>query len=782
MEHGIGQPVRRKEDFRLLTGRGCYSDDVNLDGQAYAQFVRTPHAHARITAIEITAALACPGVLAVLTAADYLADGHLAIPHGAVPIDAIDPKKPAFVNLDGAAPFDAPNMPLADGKVRHVGEAVALVVAETTAEARDAAERVEVAYAPLPAVTTAVRAVEPDAPQLWDGAPKNLCVDAELGDEAATEAAFAEAAHVVRATLVNNRIVNAQMEPRAAVAEYDAETGTHTLYAGSQGSHRLKMVMVGALQVPPEKVRVVARDVGGGFGPRTFLYPEFLLVTWAARRLGRPVKWQGDRSESFVTDVQGRDLVTHAELALDHDGRFLATRTTLYGNVGGNTISYVPLSNGPRLATSIYDMKAGYVRIHGVTTNTLPTGPFRGAGRPEAMFAIERLIDLAAEETGIDRVELRRRNLIAPAALPYASPMGMTYDSGAFAENMDMTLGLADWDGFQDRRAEAEARGKRLGIGVANYVEAPVGAPIEYTHVTVRPDRSVDVKVGTHSHGQGHETSFAQVIAEWLGVPFEAVNLIFGDTEVVPKGGGTHSDRSMRMAGRVMVEASEAIIEKGRQAAAQLLEAASADIEFAAGQFTVVGTDRSIGIFDVARGLAAGDLPADYGDTLDAEAEFFGRIPAHPNGCAVCEVEVDPETGVVALVRYATVDDVGRAINPMILHGQTHGGIAMGVGQALLENCVYEADTGQLLTGSFMDYCLARADDLPSFKVALNEVPTPGNTLGVKGGGEGGTTPALAAVINAVVDALRPYGVRHIDMPATPEKVWRAIRDARRGE
>ena len=584
MEHGIGQPVRRKEDFRLLTGRGCYSDDVNLAGQAYAQFVRTPHAHARITAIDTAAASSSPGVLAVLTASDYLADGHLAIPHGAVPIDAIDPKKPAFVNLDGAAPFDAPNMPLADGKVRHVGEAVALVVAETAAEARDAAERVEVAYAPLPAVTTAVDAVEPDAPQLWDGAPKNLCVDAELGDEAATEAAFAEAAHVVRATLVNNRIVNAQMEPRAAVADYDAESGTHTLYAGSQGSHRLKMVMVGALQVPPEKVRVVARDVGGGFGPRTFLYPEFLLVTWAARRLGRPVKWQGDRSESFVTDVQGRDLVTHAELALDRDGRFLATRTTLYGNVGGNTISYVPLSNGPRLATSIYDMKAGYVRIHGVTTNTLPTGPFRGAGRPEAMFAIERLIDLAAEETGIDRVELRRRNLIAPAALPYASPMGMTYDSGAFAENMDMTLGLADWDGFQDRRAEAEARGKRLGIGVANYVEAPVGAPIEYTHVTVRPDRSVDVKVGTHSHGQGHETSFAQVITEWLGVPFEAVNLIFGDTEVVPKGGGTHSDRSMRMAGRVMVEASEAIIEKGRQAAAQLLEAASADIEFTAGQ------------------------------------------------------------------------------------------------------------------------------------------------------------------------------------------------------
>ena len=781
MEHGIGRPVRRKEDLRLLTGRGCYSDDVNLTGQAYAHFVRTPHAHAKIADIDVSDAEAAPGVLAVLTAADYLGDGHAALPHGAVPIDAIDPKKPAFVNLDGTAPFDAPNMPLADGTVRHVGEAVAMVVAETAAQARDAAERVDVTYEPLPAVTTALAAIAPDAPLLWGGAARNLCVDSELGDAAATEAAFAEAAHVVRATLVNNRIVNAQMEPRAAVAEYDAATGTHTLFAGSQGSHRLKMVMVGALKVPPDKVRVVARDVGGGFGPRTFLYPEFLLVTWAARRLTRPVKWQGDRSEAFVTDVQGRDLVSHAELALDTDGRFLAIRLELFGNVGGNTISYVPLSNGPRLATSIYDMRAGYVRIRGVTTNTLPTGPFRGAGRPEAMFAVERLIDLAAAETGIDRVELRRRNLIPPAALPYATPMGMTYDSGAFAENMDTTLALADWEGFAARRAEAEARGRLRGIGVANYVEAPVGAPIEYTHVTVRPDEGVDVKVGTHSHGQGHETSFAQVISEWLGVPFDAVNLIFGDTDEVPKGGGTHSDRSMRMAGKVMVDASEEIIDKGRQAAAHLLEAATADIEFAAGRFTVAGTDRSVGIFDVARAFSAGDLPAEFGDSLDAEAEFFGRIPAHPNGCAVCEVEIDPDTGAVDLVRYATTDDVGRAINPMILHGQTHGGIAMGVGQALLENCVYEPETGQLLTGSFMDYCLARADDLPSFKVALNEVPTPGNTLGVKGGGEGGTTPALGVVINAIVDALSPYGVRHIDMPATPEKVWRAIRDAKRG-
>lgn len=781
MNEGIGAAVRRKEDARLLTGRGCYSDDVNLPGQAYVHVLRSPHAHARLNAVDTAEARTMPGVLSVLTGEDYAADGHVGIPHSAVPVDGIDPRKPAFVNLDGATPFDAPQMPIARERVRHVGEPVAIVVAETPDQARDAAEAVLVGYDSLDAVTGVLAAIDSDAPRLWEGAEHNLGLDAEHGDRAATEAAFARAAHVVSHDFVNNRIVNAQMEPRSAVAEFDSDTEVVTVHTGTQGVHRVRAGLAGALRLPPEQVRVVSRDVGGGFGPRNFLYPEFVLVAWAARRLGRPVKWRGDRSEAFLSDVQGRDLLTRAALALDAEGRFLAMRVELFGNVGGNTIAYVPLANGVRLVTSIYAMEAAYARVRGVLTNTLPTGPFRGAGRPEAMFAVERLIDMAATELGMDRVEIRRRNLIPPAALPYRSPMGCTYDSGEFERNMDMTLELADWPGFENRRREARERGRLRGIGIANYVEAPVGAPVEYARIVVRPEGRVDVLTGTQSQGQGHETSFAQVISDWLGVPFDDVALITGDTGLIPKGGGTHSDRSIRMAGRVMVDASEIIIAKGKQAAAQLLETAAADIEFAHGRFTVAGTDRAVGLFDVARAMAAGDLPASFGRDLDGEAEFFGRMPAYPNGCAVCEIEIDPETGIVEVVRYATTDDPGRVVNPMIVHGQTHGGIAMGVGQALMESCVYDAATGQLLTGSFMDYCVPRADNLPSYQVAFNEVPTAGNPLGVKGGGEGGTTPALAAVINAVVDALAHLGVRHIDMPATPERVWRAIRKAKGG-
>ena len=533
------------------------------------------------------------------------------------------------------------------------------------------------------------------------------------------------------------------------------------------------------LDVAPEMVRVITEDVGGGYGPRNMLYPEFVLISWAAKRLGRPVKWTSDRTDAFVADYQGRDLVTQAALALDSNGKFLAMRTRMIGAVGGHTVAYVSLNNGHRLTTSLYDIPTAHAHIQGVLTNTPSTSPYRGAGRPEAMFVIERLIDGAADQFGFDRIELRRRNLIARDGFPYRNAMGLTYDCGEFEANMDSTMALADWDGVEARRTEARGRGKLLGIGLANYIEAPVGAPIERAEIAIEPDGRVRVVVGTQSQGQGHETSFRQVITEWLGVPFDDIDIITGDTDVVKTGGGTHSDRSIRMAGNVMVKASEKIIEIGRDAASHLLEAAREDIAFASGRFSVAGTDREIGIFDVAAAIARGDVPDAPEGGMAAEEDFWGRLPAFPNGCVVCEVEVDPDTGDVAITRYSTVDDVGRVVNPMIVHGQTHGGIAMGVGQALLENAWYDPESGQLLAGSFMDYCVARADNLPSFNVELNEVPSAGNPLGVKGGGEGGTTPALAVVISAIVDALKDYGVKHIDLPATSEKIWRAIQQAR---
>ena len=776
MNSGIGAPVRRMEDLRLLTGNGRYSDDKNRPGQAHAYVLRSPHAHARISGIDSAAAQSMPGVLAILTARDYDDDGLKPIPHGANNQDAVNPKIRAFLEEEGARIFDMPQPPLASDKVRFGGEGVALVVAESVARARDAAENIIVDYDPLPASGHVMDAIAPGAALIWDGAPGNICLDAVKGDRAATEAAFAKAAHVVELELPVTRVVNCQMEPRAAIAWHDADTGRLTLYAGSQGANRLKMHLCPVLGLAPELVRVITEDVGGGYGPRNALYPEFVLISWAAMRLGRPVKWTSDRTEAFVADYQGRDLVTQAALALDGDGKFLAMRTRMIGAVGGHTVAYVSLNNGHRLTTSLYDIPAAHAHIQGVLTNTPSTSPYRGAGRPEAMYVIERLIDRAAEQFGFDRIELRRGNLIAQDGFPYRNAMGLTYDCGAFENNMDATLALSDWDGVEARRVEAKARGRLLGIGLANYIEAPVGAPIERAEITVDPDGRVAVIVGTQSQGQGHETSFRQVVTDWLGVPIDTIDIITGDTDVVKAGGGTHSDRSIRMAGNVMVKSSEKIIEIGRDAASHLLEAAREDIAFADGRYIVTGTDRDIGIFEVAAAMARGDVPDAPEDGLAAQDEFWGRLPAFPNGCVVCEVEIDPETGTVEITRYSTVDDVGRVINPMIVHGQTHGGIAMGVGQALLENAWYDPDSAQLLAGSFMDYCVARADDLPSFNVELNEaVPSAGNPLGVKGGGEGGTTPALAVVISAITDALKEVGVTHVDLPATPERVWRAI-------
>jgi aerobic carbon-monoxide dehydrogenase large subunit len=770
---GIGKPVLRQEDSRLLTGGGCYSDDVNLPGQAHACFVRSPHAHARIVRVDATAALAAPGVIAVLTGRDTVADGVKPITHTPVPAnpheEVIRPRDVLFV---------APHPPMDADRARFVGAIVAMVVADTPAAARDAAERVLVDWELLPAVTGSLAAAAPDAPIIWAEAKSNVCVDTKAGDPAAVERAFARAAHVVTFETWVHRVTGVPMEPRAAVGVWDAASGRYTVHAGAGGLGRTQTGVAGALGVPESAVRVTAREVGGNFGTRNSCYAEFVLVAWAARRLGRPVKWTGDRREAFMADYGGRDLAVRAELALDGNGTFLGFRSANTSNVGAHAVSFNPLNKGMAIATTVYHVPA--VSMHGraVVTNTSPTTPYRSAGRPEVMFVIERLIDLAARRHGFDRVELRRRNLVPPGAMPYRNGFGVVYDSGDYRAAFDRAVELADWAGFERRRAEARRRGRYRGIGVANYLELNTGFPRERAHITVRPEGWVELVLGTLSSGQGHATSFAQLLVEWLGVDLASVRLITGDTDVTVVGGGAHSARALRLAAIVMAKASDQIVEKGTRIAAWMLEASAADIEFSGRRFTVRGTDRAVDLFQVAA-AARGDAPPECRGPLDGTSDETMPQPSFPYGAAVCEVEVDPETGVVELVRYTTVDDCGRAVNPMILHGQTHGGIAQGVGQALWEWCAYDAETGQLLSSTMMDYAMPRADMLPPFTTEISEVPSTSHPLGLRGGGEGGTTPALGAVVNAIVDALGELGVEHIEMPATSERVWQAIRSAR---
>jgi aerobic carbon-monoxide dehydrogenase large subunit len=814
---GIGRPAIRKEDARLITGQGRFSDDVNVPGQAYAVMVRSPHAHARIGGIDVSRAEALPGVLAVLTGADAVKDGLKPIPHRPI----MGPPDIALGKRDASDKFLSRHRVLPTDKARFAGEAVAVVVADSLAIAKDAAERVLVDFEPLPAVADTVEAAGPDAPRLWDEASSNVCIDASVGDDVATQAAFAQAAHVVKFRSWIQRVTGVPMEPRAAVGHYDPATGRYTLHAGSGGVVRQKNELAGVLGVPPERVRVTSGDVGGNFGTRNAFYPEFALVAWASRRVGRPVKWTCERQEAFLSDYQGRDLHVEAELALNASGDFLALRGSVISNVGAHTVSFVPLIKSVSIMTSVYRIPAACFRARAVTSNTPPTNPYRSAGRPEAMFVIERLIELAAAEHSLDRVELRRRNLIPGDAQPYANPLGVTYDSGHYEDAMRKALALGRWDGFAQRREEAARNGRRRGIGIANYVEFTTGAPREWTRVTVEQEGRIDVAIGTLSSGQGHETSFAQLIVDWLGVPLERVKLIQGDTDIIPIGGGSHSGRSMRLAGIVIGKATDAVIAKGKRIAAHVLEAAEHDIEFAGGRFTVKGTDRSLGLFDAARAalaseassqrgnaivrahsasedareraddtrpepgssareaLVRNDLPDDLRGPLAAEGDETVQVGGFPYGSHVCEVEIDPETGMVEIVGYAAVDDVGRAINPRILHGQSHGAITQGIGQALCESCVYEQGSGQLLSGSFMDYALPRADDLIAFQTEISEVHATNNPLGVRAGGEGGNTPALAVVVNAVVDALAEFGVKHMDMPVTPERVWRAIEKSR---
>jgi carbon-monoxide dehydrogenase large subunit len=775
---GIGQPVPRREDLRLVQGQGCYSNDLNLPGQAHAYFIRSPHAHARILSIDASAALALDGVIAVLTGKDVEADGLKSLPHRPVLGHEADVK---LSNTDGSAKFISPHLPLPADRARFVGEAVAIVVAETVTIAKDAAELVAIDYEALPAVTATLAAAAPDAPRVWDE-HANIALDAQIGDTEATDAAFARAAHVTSIKTWIQRLTGVPMEPRAALGSHDAQTGRYTLFAGSGNVVRQKRELAHILGIEESMVRVVARDVGGNFGTRNAFYPEFAVLAWASRRIGRPVHWNCERQEAFLSDYQGRDLYVEAELALDEDGRFLAMRGYNLSNVGAHTVSFVPLTKGIGLMSSVYDIPCASFRGCAVNSNTPSTNSYRSAGRPEAMFVMERLIDMAARKHGFDRVELRRRNLIQPDRFPYANPLGLTYDSGAYPQVMERALELGNWHTFPQRRTEARRRGKYRGIGVANYVEITSGMPRERAEVTVLPSGRVDVVIGTLSSGQGHETSFAQLIVEWFKVPIGQVRIVTGDTDIVQGGGGSHSGRSMRLAGIVIGKASEALLDQATRIAAHLLKLDSpAAVRFENGRFGAPGTPATFDIFEIAAAAAdpAALLPDDLRGPLAAVSDETVQVAGYPFGSHVCEVEVDADTGTVELIDYIAVDDVGQAINPLILHGQAHGGIAQGVGQALLERCYYEDGSGQLLSGSFMDYAIPRASDLPDFITEISETPSPTNPLGVRAGGEGGTTPALGVVINALVDALAEFGVTHIDMPATPERVWQAIQDAR---
>ena len=780
MNFAIGQPVRRTEDEALLTGRGCFSDDLALDGQVYMAVVRSPHAHAELGTIDGAAALALPGVLAVASAAELAADGV-----GAIPSLVRDPSA-EFRNRDGSRMPDLSYPVLAAGKVRYVGEPVAIVVAETNAAALDGAEAVMVDYTPLPAVTEAVAALAEGAPLLRDEVPGNRVYDWEKGDAAAVEAAFAVAAHVTRLELVNNRLVTSYIEPRSALGAYDAVTGRFTLYAASQGVHRSKAVLAEVFGVEAGRVRAVSGDVGGGFGGKSFCYPEYILVAWAARRLGRPVKWTATRGETFLVDLQSRDHLEDCELALDADGRFLALRATSTLNLGANIAPravYVPLHHMSKVMSGVYAFPQIHLRMVGAFTNTAPVHVYRGVGRAEAMYIIERLVDRAAAETGIDRVELRRRNLIKPEAMPHATPMDCTYDSGDFPACLEMALERSDWEGFAARREAARRRGWARGIGLACYIEDAGAAPTEYARVRVDPDGTVEGLVGSQSNGQGHATAFAQVLAERLEVPFAEVRLTWGDSDLVASGTGSFGSRSMQMIGSALVEASAMVIDKGRAVAARLLQVQPSDVEYAEGRFTVAGGardhDRGLGLGEVAAAMAGEDMAEDLRGELAAELEYHAKGDSYPNGCHVAEVEVDPETGVARLVAYVAVDDFGRLVNPLLVDGQVHGAVVQGIGQALHERTVYDGETGQLLSGSFMDYALPRADDLPAIATATLEVLCRNNPLGIKGAGEGGSTVAPPAVMNAILDALGPLGVEHLDMPATPERVWRAIRRAK---
>jgi carbon-monoxide dehydrogenase large subunit len=765
----IGQPVPRSEDPVLISGKGEFTDDTNLTGQAYAVIVRSPYAHGIIRSIDIEAARDMPGVLGIYTAADLEAAG----------IGPLPPRQ-VMNNRDGTPMLSPTRYALATDKVRYVGDPIAAVVAETVAAAKDAAEAVVVDIDPLPAVTSAREAAAPGAPLLYDDVLGNVGLDFHYGDSEKTAAAFASAAHVTRLELRNNRIVVNAMEPRAGVADYDAARQHWTLYVPGQGVFGFRNYIAGVFGVGRDRLRVLTGRVGGSFGMKQPTYAEYYCLLHAARELGRPVKWTDDRSGSFVSDTHGRDAETTAELALDSDGNFLAVRLTIYGNLGATYGAPGPASrNAVRNTLGVYKTPLIEVSTKCVFTNTTPVGAYRGAGRPEANYYMERLVDTAAAEMGIDRVELRRRNHISPEAMPYKAPNGTTYDSGDFTNLLNDALALADWDGFAARKAESRARGRLRGRGISDYLELTGPPGREMGGIRFEADGTVTIITGTLDYGQGHATPFAQVLSARLGIPFERIRLLQGDSDELIAGGGTGGSKSMMTSGTAIAAASDKVIETGKQIAAHVLEAAVADIEFRAGQFVIAGTDRAVGIMELAEKIRSGlQLPSDAPQSLDVQLVADGPPSAFPNGCHIAEVEVDPDTGVVEVVRYSFVNDFGVVINPLLVNGQAHGGIVQGIGQALLEHTMYDEE-GQLLTGSYMDYALPRAADAPLFTHDFHPVPAKTNVLGAKGCGEAGCAGALPSVMNALVDALSEYGIRHIDMPATPERVWRAIQRAR---
>lgn len=784
---GIGAAVRRKEDLRFLLGLGRFVDDMVFPGELYCHVVRSPHAHARIRSIDTAVAAAAPGVIAVFTGADMEADD-------------VGPMLGYWniLSKDGNRMAEPPRWPLARGKARHVGDPVAAVIAESREGAADAAELVAVDYEPLPAVAGSRDALAPEAPQLHEEAPGNVCYRFARGDEGAVARAFAGAAHTVRIDLVNNRLAGAAIEGRAVVAVPEPASGDITLYDTTQSPHHMRRFVSTELGLPETKLRVISPDVGGGFGYKGKHYPEETLIAWAARRLNRPVRWSASRAESFITDTQGRDHLTHADLALDADGKFLALRVDTMANIGAyisTMAAGIPSAIYTALFAGVYTTPAIYVEVTAVFTNTVPVDAYRGAGRPEACYVLERLADGAARKLGLDRAEIRRRNLIPADAVPYATPIGPVYDSGDFPRIMARTLEISNYAGFAERRREAEGRGMLRGIGIANYIESSGVAPsklagmlgarggfYEAAEIRVDPGGGAQVLLGTHNHGQGHATTFAQIVTDRLGIPLDRIEVIEGDTNAVPIGTGTFGSRSTAVGGSALDRAAQKVIDKGRRIAAHLLEAAEPDVEFAGGVFSVAGTDRRIAFTEVAR---AAHAPHNYPleelePGLHESAYYDPPNFAYSNGSHVCEIEIDPETGSAAIVGYWVVDDVGTVINPMIVEGQVHGGLAQGIGQALTEICAYDPESGQLLSGSFMDYAVPRADDLPSFVSELDESqPCTHNPLGAKGCGESGTIGAPAAIASAVLDALGPLGVDDVEMPLTPARLWRVIKNAR---
>jgi carbon-monoxide dehydrogenase large subunit len=779
----IGTPVRRREDYRFLTGQGTYTDDINRPRQLYAFILRSPHANARIAGLDTSAAAKAAGVAAVYTGKDLEADGVGGLPCGW-----------QIHSKDGSPMHEPPHHVVAIDHVRHVGDPVAVVIADTFAQARDASEQIAVDYAIEAAVTDPAEAVAAGAPQVWPEIPGNVCYDWHLGDPAAVDAALAKAARIVKLDLVNNRLVPNAMEPRAAIGDFDRATGEHTLYTTSQNPHVIRLLM-GAfvLHLPEAKLRVVAPDVGGGFGSKIYHYAEEAIVTWAAAKLKRPVKWTAERVESFMSDAHGRDHATHVELGVDKDGKFVALKVSTIANMGAYLSTFstcIPTYLYGTLLAGTYTTPAIYVETKAVFTHTVPVDAYRGAGRPEATFLLERIVDIAADELGIDPAELRRKNFIPIDAFPYQTPVALQYDSGDYFSTLDLATKASDYGGFEARRQEAAGRGKLRGIGIATYIEACGIAPsavagslgaraglFEAAAVRVHPTGSVTILTGSHSHGQGHETTFAQLVADGLGIPMDSIDIVHGDTAKIPYGMGTYGSRSLAVGGSAIVKAMDKIVAKGKKIAAHLLEAADADIEFKDGVFSVAGTDRSKTFGEVAlTAYVPHNFPHEELEPgLDETAFYDPKNFTYPSGAYVAEVEIDPDTGRLEIVSFTASDDFGRIVNPMIVAGQVHGGIAQGIGQALLENCVYDKSTGQLLTASYNDYAMPRADDLPSFGLSTHATLCTHNPLGVKGCGEAGAIGAPAALSNAIVDALKPMGVRHVEMPATSEKLWRAI-------